>query len=446
MSKTKTITISNLKALRDISADFNGCTAIITGGNNKGKSTFLRSITDRIRGEKPDLIVKQGEKEGKGIIELTTGEKFLWEFDVDGKDKLTFSTKEGYKSKVTQEIAKKFFPPLFDIDTFISSAPKQQSLMLQKLVGLDFSAIDFEYQEAYNQRTALNKIAEADKLKLESFTPIPEKVEATDSAKLLKEKEEIRNRLNQLYLDNKKANDEMRDKYNKDVDSAKNEILIHNSEQERKAKAIESAEQLLEGLQDLGYIGSEVKLFIDKLQADTLPPKRYQELPQPPYITPELPDSSEIAAIDLKIAEVNDINAKAKLYADYQAVLIFVESSKADASNADVKVKDIQIRKEEIIKAAKMPDGFTITDDGILIDGLPLNQNQISTSKYYCAALRLASLGLGEVKTLYFDASPLDNITLKEIEDWANKNDLQLLIEMVDKQGGEINYELIENK
>lgn len=444
MSKTKTITISNLKALRDISADFNGCTAIITGGNNKGKSTFLRSITDRIRGEKPDLIVKQGEKEGKGIIELTTGEKFLWEFDVDGKDKLTFSTKEGYKSKVTQEIAKKFFPPLFDIDTFISSAPKQQSLMLQKLVGLDFSAIDFEYQEAYNQRTALNKIAEADKLKLESFTPIPEKVEATDSAKLLKEKEEIRNRLNQLYLDNKKANDEMRSKYNSAVQKANDDYMAACKDMDSKNKIVSDAHSYLGLLVELGYAGSEVLNWINTLPY--IKEVKKEDVVEPEYITPELPDSSEIAAIDLKIAEVNDINAKVKLYADYQAVLVFVESSKSDAFNADVRVKDIQSRKEEMIKAAKMPDGFTITDDGILIDGLPLNQNQISTSKYYCAALRLASLGLGEVKTLYFDASPLDNITLKEIEDWANKNDLQLLIEMVDKQGGEINYELIENK
>jgi hypothetical protein len=443
MSKTKTITISNLKALGDITADFNGCTAIITGGNNKGKTTFLRSVTDRIRGEKPELIVKQGETSGKGTIELTTGEKFVWEFDNEGKDKLTFSTKEGYKSKVTQEIAKKFFPPLFDIDVFINAQPKQQSLMLQKLVGLDFSTIDFEYQEAYNQRTALNKIAESGKLKLESFVPIPEKVEATDSAKLLEEKDEIRNRLNQVYLSNKAENDRLRNEYNKAVQKANDDYMkaaknmdIVNDKKD-KARSIELV------LIEMGYAGKELGAWIDKMPY--IKEIKKDEVIVPNYITPELPDSSEIAAIDLKIAEVNDINAKAKLYTDYQAVLKFVETSKTDAFNADIKVKDIQSRKEEMIKAAKMPSGFTITDDGILIDGLPLNQNQISTSKYYCAALRLASLGLGAVKTLYFDASPLDNITLGEIEKWANVEGLQLLIEMVDKEGGNIKYELIEN-
>jgi hypothetical protein len=33
--KVKKITVENLKALEKMEAEFNGCTAIITGGNNK---------------------------------------------------------------------------------------------------------------------------------------------------------------------------------------------------------------------------------------------------------------------------------------------------------------------------------------------------------------------------------------------------------------------------
>src|ERR1035437_5655554 len=100
-TKTKKITVTNFKAISALEIDFNGCTGIITGGNNKGKSSLLRGITDRIRGLKPELIVKQGEKEGNGTIELTSGEKFMWEFDIEGTDKLIFVTKDGYKTKVT---------------------------------------------------------------------------------------------------------------------------------------------------------------------------------------------------------------------------------------------------------------------------------------------------------------------------------------------------------
>lgn len=48
MAKIQTITISNFKAISDLTADFKGMTAIITGGNNKGKTSFLHGIPDRM--------------------------------------------------------------------------------------------------------------------------------------------------------------------------------------------------------------------------------------------------------------------------------------------------------------------------------------------------------------------------------------------------------------
>lgn len=80
MSKVK-ITVSNLKAISNLSADFNGCTAIITGGNNKGKSSFLKSLPERLKSVKPDTILKEGAEEGFAEWELTTGEKLIWQFD-----------------------------------------------------------------------------------------------------------------------------------------------------------------------------------------------------------------------------------------------------------------------------------------------------------------------------------------------------------------------------
>lgn len=65
MSKVKKITVSNLKAVSSLTAEFNGCTAIIIGGNNKGKSSFLKSLPERLRGQKPDVLVNK-----KGQIQL----------------------------------------------------------------------------------------------------------------------------------------------------------------------------------------------------------------------------------------------------------------------------------------------------------------------------------------------------------------------------------------
>jgi hypothetical protein len=148
MTKVKKITVSNLKAVSALTADFNGCTAIITGGNNKGKSSFLKSLPERLRGHKPELILKEGEKEGFAELELTTGEKFLWSFD-EKKEKLSFFTERNIKTSLTKDICNYYFPPVFDVDTFLNSTPKKQKEVLQKLTGIDFTEIDLLYKEAY---------------------------------------------------------------------------------------------------------------------------------------------------------------------------------------------------------------------------------------------------------------------------------------------------------
>ncbi|AQY21373.1 hypothetical protein [Riemerella anatipestifer] len=100
--KVKTITVSNLKAVSEMTADFNGCTAIITGGNNKGKTSFLKSLPERIRGNKPDEIVKRGEEEGFAEWQMTDGSKFIWKFDTKTKkgESLSFITKDNIKTSV----------------------------------------------------------------------------------------------------------------------------------------------------------------------------------------------------------------------------------------------------------------------------------------------------------------------------------------------------------
>ncbi len=116
----------------------------------------------------------------------------------------------------------------------------------------------------------------------------------------------------------------------------------------------------------------------------------------------------------------------------------------ANAKEADAEVKRIEAEKLEVIKNASMPDGFGFSDEGITYNGFEFTKEQLSSSGIYIAALKLAALGLGEVKTLHFDASYLDKYSLAEIEQWAADNDLQLLIERPDFEAGEIEYQLLQ--
>jgi nuclear transport factor 2 (NTF2) superfamily protein len=445
MSKIQKISVTNFKAISDLEIDFKGCTAILTGGNNKGKSTFLRGVIDRIRGIKPELIVTNGKKEGSGTIELTTGEKFVWEFDIEGVDKLIFLTKEGYKTKVTKEIVARFFPPSFDIDKFLNSSPKDQSKQLQKIVGIDFTEIDNRYKLAYDDRTEKNREAERFHVKLSQMLEC-EKVDTVDLTELQAKKEVERTRLNDLYKKNKAANDLLRDKWNKEKEEINKEVSEFNSQQTENRLAYNRCYDAMGVLKADGFNSEELENFVKTKGKAILKDKVASELyPKEPEYVPEMPDDKELQVIDKQILEASETNTKAKAYADYIEYKRSTEAAAIEAKDADIKVKAIEEERENLIKSAKMPAGIAFALDGITVDGFPLDKSQISSSKLYCAALRIASMNIGEVETLHFDASFLDKNTLAEIENWASDNDLQLLIERADYDG-DIRYELIEKK
>lgn len=423
MSKIQTIKISNFKSITDLEANFNGCTAIVTGGNNKGKTSFLKGIVDRIRFIRPDVMVKKGEKEGRGELLLDSGEKFLWEFDTTGKDKLTYITDQGRKS-VTKDLGSQFFPPVFDIDKFLQSSPKEQVKQLQAIVGLDFTEIDERHRKAYDARTERNREAEIYHVKLEKMMKV-DRIESVDLTELKAKKEAEKNRLNTIYLDNKASNQKLRDGYNKERESI-----------QKQTDSLNECIGALAVLQKHGYTGDALQ-FVSDLR------KAIPELKEPTYIE-EMPDRTELDKIDSALLTASETNAQAQKYKEYIDYKNETEAAKNAAKDADELVKSIESERQKMIESVSFPEGISITSSGITVDGLPLDKNQISTSKLYCSALRIASMNLGEVKTLYFDASFLDKITLAEIQDWANSNDLQLLIERPDFDGGEIKYELIE--
>lgn len=431
MSKIQTIKIENFKAIEHLEADFKGCTAIVTGGNNKGKTSFIRGIPDRIRFVRPEVMVKQGSTKGKGEMTLDSGERFIWEFNTEGQDKLTLITKEGAKRSVTTELGAQFFPKPFDIDKFLNSTPKEQSKQLQKILGVDFTDIDKRYAEAYQKRTDKNRDAEKFHVKLTEMMEVP-KVDFVDITKLQAQKEAERTRLNSVYVSNKAANDKLRSEWQ----TASNAYNLASANHTARLTAVANA---IDVLNQQGYKGSDVHKFYNSIKDFTQTP------PAEPTYTPELPDDTELKYIDDQILQASKTNAEAQKYKDYVEYKASVEVAKDEATAADEAVKAIEAERQKMIEGVKLPGGLQFTSDGLTVDGLPLDNTQISTSKKYIYALKIGAINLGEVKSLFFDASYLDNISLKEVMNWAESEGLQLLIERPDMDGGEITYNLIEN-
>lgn len=410
MSKVKKITVSNLKALSDLTADFNGCTAIITGGNNKGKSSFLKSLPDRLKSIKPDSILKEGANEGFAEWELTTGEKLIWQFDNKTKagEKLIFITKDNIKTSLTKEISERYFPKGFDIDKFLQEGPKKQRETLQKIVGLDFTEIDARYRQAYENRTFANKSLEAHRIKL---LPVDESLplEISDTLELQKELAGI---------------DSHNDKYNyvsSGIEDKKQSVISSENEIER-LKALIIAEE-----SKITNLSIDIQKGNDWLKVSENKPK-----------TEDLANQ-----IKEKISSIEDLNKKIEINKGAIKIQKEFNTFHEESIKADNLVKSIDQEKIDLIKTANLPLGFGFSDEGVTYLGHPLSKENLSSSAIYIAALKLAALNIGEVKTLHFDASYLDKNSLSEIESWAKDNDLQLLIERPDFDGGEIEYHLM---
>ena len=431
--KIKKIEVQNFKAISSNEIELNGCSAIVTAGNNKGKSSLLRGLKDRMRGLKPSIIVKEGEKNGFNIIELTDGSIIEWSF-TDKTEKIHYTTKEGItiKSGVISEIGKRYFGLNFDIDKFINSTPREQSKQLAAIVGLDFAEIDSRYKEAYDNRTMFNK--ELKNVISKAFQK-PVKPEMYDIEKAQKKLDEIRVK-----------NAETRKKWITENDKNQNKIIEFNNKQyelnQIYLKHIDLQDKLLTFKDSVFADCINYRLIQDKIES-LEKPKEHKELTslvEPIYL-------SEDDAQNKVYAEMEKKNKHDFYLSELERYNQFVNDGKLareNAEKADEKVKSIEAEKRQMINNANIPSEFEFTDDGILYNGLPLDNQQISSSQKYIAALKLGSMVCGEVKTLHFDASFLDKNSLSEVMDWAEKQDMQLLIERPDFEAGEIQYQIIQ--
>lgn len=447
MSKIKLLRAENFKAIENFEAEFKGCSAIITAGNDKGKTSFLRGLIDRIRFIRPDIIVRKGAEEGQQEMILDSGEKFIWEYDNKGFDKLYYVTDKNVKKSVTKELGARFFPEGFDVDKFLNSTPKEQRKQLQVIAKIDFTEIDTRYQKAYDERTEKNQEAERFHVKLTKMLEVP-KVEFVDMETLKAKKETERNRLNELYSKNKAQNDAVRSEWHKAKSVIDDEVIRFNKAEADRDRKMKTLLEAIEPFEDAKYPGvPDILAWISKEYPQAKPERIASDSysKEPSYIT-EMPDSSALDAIDAEILSATETNNRAQAYKDYIDFKANTDKAKIEAEDADVLVKSIDAERTALLATANFPEGVSIDANGVTINGLPFIREQLSSSVIYKTALKLAAMNLGEVKTIYFDASYLDKQSLLDIEEWAHSKGLQLLIERPDFEGGEITYELIETK
>ena len=304
-----------------------------------------------------------------------------------------------------------FFPKGFDIDKFLSSSSRQQKEQLLQIIGVDLSEIEERYKEAYENRTFIKKTY--DNLIVQKIEEDPEAPkEAIDTTEIVSE-----------------------------ISS----VDVHNERYQMVIKGIEEKKQSVEDYKEqIKELQSRINTLQDNIKLTEVDIKNGEEWIAKDKNKPK--DEVYVKSLKAKLEDAEEKNKKFENNADAIKINLKIEESIKEVEKAENLVKDILKEKEDIIKASKLPQGFEITDDGITYTGLPFTKEQLSSSRIYIGALKLAAMAVGRVRTLHFDASFLDKNSLQEIENWAKQNDLQLLIERPDFEGGEIEYHIIEKQ
>lgn len=402
--KIAKIKIENYKCLQgEHSFDPAGASFYLMGGNGKGKSSVGAALISILTKDLPKNPITTGEKAGYVEIHLTDGKKIYYKFsNEDGKESVSIEliTADGITIKKPAEIFADLAGPgmSFNIDTFLSLAPKPRREMLEKLVKVDFTDLRTREAEAEQNRKVLKAKLRDQQAKVSPF----------DDALLTAEKINVAETSKQL--------NELMHKQTQVAD-LQNKVDL-------KLSQIRSLEKQLEALKvDLSELGEQQKALGEV-------------------------DMLEVAQLNDKLQKAEEhnkaIDEAIQLKAEYDAA----KDLERKVASAEQSVASIRENKMKLITENPLPaDGLTFSEDGetLLLNGLPFEDNQIAQSAKMIAALQIAHSMLGQIKFLHFDASILDKENALKVLEWAEQHDMQLALERALWDGGELKFEIAVN-
>ncbi len=408
----------NVLGVKDVQFDLAGRHLFLVGGKNgMGKSSALAALIMALAGKSgmddyPALALRKGEKKGKVTIELTGdsgGSSITVELSLR-QDKTGAVVEDfrvldsaGNKEQEPRKLLQRLFTlRAFDPLAFERMEAKAKATLVQKMLGLDLSTFDREHAKVYEKRTELGRDGKKLAAQLDA-APKHEDVPA-EEVKVV----DLMAELDKLQGENKsRANMDM------------------------------LAEDLSNRKQDL-------ELTVDKLVGQiNLLQKQLQEAKEQIQVTikaqneareklAKLPDRTpDIAAIKDKIAKADDTNRKVRENAARQKLEAEVKAFRGEYQKLSDKLAEITEKRAEAVSNAKWPmKGMELTEDGLLMDGLPFEQ--ASTSQRIMASVKVGMALNPKLRLLVCQhGSDLDNDTLDALDEIVKAGDFQCVVEVV---------------
>lgn len=391
------LTSENVLRLNAVEIEPSGNLVVIGGDNGEGKTSVLDSIMLVLAGRQakhPEPLHRGAEK---GKVTLNLGEFIATRtFTSGGGGTLTVTSADGaakYTSpqKMLDALASQLsFDPL----AWSNMDAAKQTAVLKKLVGLDFTQLDQEWQLLYDERTQTNRELKQAEARLEGMGPTDPNAPAEEvSAANLGEQIKAAMKMNQ-------ANDAQR----RVLDTRKSVLA------EKQAR--------LESL----------RLAVIQAEADVREVE--QAVVTQTAVVAGLVDA-DVDSIQAEMTKIEDTNRRVRHNAARQALEAETNGYRVAATKLSSDLLGIAAQKALMLAEAKFPvEGLSFDDSGVTYNGIPFSQASSAEQLRVSVAMGIA-LNPNLRVLLIRDGSLLDQDNLKLVAQMAEEADMQVWLERV---------------
>ncbi len=408
-----TLEIENVKKLRAIRIHPDGSLVVVGGKNGQGKTSTLDAIEMALAGGRsiPQEPVRRGARKARIVVDL--GELVVERTFTAKGTQLVVRGKDGVAKDGPQALLNKLYSEVtLDPLAFAHMDPKKQDETLKRILGLDFSELDREWQTLYEARRVENRVTKDLDARLRAMPP-PRPGLPSDEVKVSDLITEL-TRLQAVVTQNEQARRGVAAK----ISNAKS---LEKSVGEKRAEIMD-----LEAA--INRLRNQLTELEDELNA------RETELEDEVTAAQELvdPDLDETRA---RIESAEDTNRHVRAAQQRVAVENQVAASEKKVRDYTNALGAIEEQKRDQLGAAKFPvPGLGFDESGVTLNGIPLAQAS-DAEKLRLSVAIAAALSPRLKVALVREGSRLDADGLKLLATLAAEQGLQVWLEKVSDDG-----------
>ena len=422
--------IANFKNIDHKIIEMNGRSMVFMGKNGAGKSSLIQAIMSPMNAKLiPSEPIQEGEE--RSVVEIVIagelgGQELRYKLDIyftpaNKKGRIVITDQDGNEVKGKKGAVADIVGNIgFDMFEFINLAKTkdgkvskpgviQQIEILKQFLSKEERGLLHQYQQTITQnetdRTAHNKIASTAEAFLKNSEYTQEQI---DFYKEYKDPAEI----------------------NKKLGAIGEEIAKFDGFTEKlKAKGVRKILALAEI--------EELKKEITQLDTDMDDGMKWiGENPRP-----------DAATLNKQIEEINEHNKSHLQIKEYITKSQELTKANQDSQACSARMKDMKAKRQLIFAEAKLPvKKLSFDDDQIYYGGLPLTSEQIPHSSLIGIGVKIAMKMNPNLKVIVIhEGSLFDKETLRSVLKMAEKYGYQVLVEIVDPNGGPLDIQFTED-